>query len=34
MFLLNGCNTVGGMGDDMSAAGKAISKEADKKKDY
>jgi predicted small secreted protein len=34
MFILNGCNTVQGMGDDMSAAGKAISKEADKNKGY
>jgi predicted small secreted protein len=34
MFVVSGCNTMGGMGDDMSAAGKAISKEADQKKDY
>ena len=34
MLVLTGCNTVQGVGDDMSAAGKALSKEADKNKTY
>jgi predicted small secreted protein len=34
VLVLSGCNTVKGVGDDMSAAGEAISKEADKNKNY
>lgn len=34
VMTLSACNTIKGVGDDMSAAGDALSEEADEKKTY